>query len=461
MVAGSRVGAAVLVALFAAGGLAGGAGGTPAGTGTPEPGAWATTKTLDSCVPASPSCQARVGHAAVLLETGKVLVLGGKGVGTQGPTPVSTAQLYDPARGTWSPTGSMKVRRGEGFTATLLADGKVLVVGGYKVNDDVPGAEMYDPAAGTWTTVAAPRTERGDHTATLLRDGRVLVAGGLDGLGTASAELYDPAADTWNGTGAMLGVRYDHVAVALADGRVLVAGGWSENYGPKRSSVEIYDPGNGKWAPAAPLPYAPAEPVATALKGGLVMVAGGLVGAPPNRGDSSAEIALYDPKADAWTAQPTGTGHIASSLVPLPDGTVLMIGFDAGGEPKADVFDPARKTWTPTRPPAEASGLSSVTLLPAGPARVCAERCGTVLVAGGSIGEQLSPVAELYGAPGADRSTATTVTSEKDATTTASDAAAKDDATPWALVGGGLAVVAVAIGLGLAACRRRHPPGPG
>lgn len=420
--------------------------------GSPAAGTWAAAKPLDSCTPASPSCEARFGHAAVPLETGKVLVVGGKGVEPPGLT---TAQLYDPAKGTWSPTGPMKLPRGEGFTATLLADGKVLVVGGYKVADAVPGAEVYDPAKGTWTTVASPRTERGDHTATLLSDGRVLVAGGIGGLGTASAELYDPVADTWSGTAPLLDIRYDHVAVALADGRVLVAGGWSENYGPKHSSAEIYDPADGRWSPAAALPYAPAEPVATALEGGLVMVAGGLVGE-EDRGEARPDVALYDPKADAWTTNPTGTGHIASSLIALHDGTVLMLGYDAAGEPTADLFDPDKKAWAPASSPAEARGFYTATLLPTGPARVCGERCGTVLVAGGTTGEAPSAVAELYRPTGADASAAANGPKNKDATTSASATADKDDGTPLGLlVAGGLAVVALAVGAGFLARRRR------
>src|SRR3954470_17480143 len=74
-----------------------------------------------------------------------------------------------------------------GHTATLLSDGKVLVAGG--IANSVPDktAELYDPARGTWKLTGSMATARFFATATLLRDGRVLVAGG----GTATAELYD------------------------------------------------------------------------------------------------------------------------------------------------------------------------------------------------------------------------------------------------------------------------------
>jgi hypothetical protein len=105
--------------------------------------------------------------------------------GQNAPTRKS-AELYDPATGTWTVTGSLNIRRLY-HTATLLASGEVLVAGGY-IN--LASAELYDPASGIWTLTGRLNTGRDFHTATLLADGRVLVAGRL-----ASAELYDPGID--------------------------------------------------------------------------------------------------------------------------------------------------------------------------------------------------------------------------------------------------------------------------
>jgi WD40 repeat protein len=137
----------------------------------------------------------RVNHTATLLRDGRVLVAGG------GNTAVlSTAELYDPTSGTWTPTGPMVTTAGVDFSVTLLSDGSVLVAGGWDAQhskfEPTPGlasAELYDPAGGTWTATASMTAPRLDQTATLLRDGNVLVAGGSDhGLPLTSAELYDP-----------------------------------------------------------------------------------------------------------------------------------------------------------------------------------------------------------------------------------------------------------------------------
>jgi hypothetical protein len=113
-----------------------------------------------------------------LLPNGKVLVAGGWSYGGD----IAVAELYDPVIRSWSDTGMMITPR-HGHKATLLMNGKVLVTGGHSAtieNAALTSAELYDPASGTWTATVPMNTASGEHTATLLPNGEVLVAGGLD-----------------------------------------------------------------------------------------------------------------------------------------------------------------------------------------------------------------------------------------------------------------------------------------
>ncbi len=174
---------------------------------------------------------ARVNAQAVLLPSGKVLVAGGWGNSSGG----ASAELYDPASGTWAATGSMSVARND-FTATLLPDGTVLAVGGccsltgYYAS--YSSAEIYNPATGTWSATASMTAARAGQSATLLGDGTVRVVGGtaieaypLTPL--PSAEIYDPVAKTWRGAGTTtIPGNSFATATLLRDGRVVVAGAW-------------------------------------------------------------------------------------------------------------------------------------------------------------------------------------------------------------------------------------------
>ena len=127
-----------------------------------------------------------------MLPNGIVLVAAGLNIGSGGY--LSTAELYDPASGTWTGTGSLVTARYY-HTATLLPNGMVLVAGGLDSSSNPSvNAELYDPASGTWTVTGSLNTARYLHTATLLPNGMVLVAGGADGSfnPSASAELYRP-----------------------------------------------------------------------------------------------------------------------------------------------------------------------------------------------------------------------------------------------------------------------------
>jgi hypothetical protein len=182
---------------------------------------------------------------ATLLTNGKVLVAGGFHVDPTGfQSMLASAELYDPTMGTFSPTGSMSTARVQ-FTATLLKTGKVLVVGGNGIivgshgsSGNLATAELYDPATGSFSATGSMSTARSGHTATLLNDGEVLVAGG--GNYVATAELYDPTTGTFSAASNMVSGRFLQTATLLDTGKVLVAGGLSSGT-TALASTELYD----------------------------------------------------------------------------------------------------------------------------------------------------------------------------------------------------------------------------
>jgi len=294
-------------------------------------------------------------RTATLLPSGKVLAAGGAGKSICCPT-VSFAELYAPATGSWMGTGSMAAAR-EQYTATLLPNEKVLVVGGASStlagrDQRLASAELYDPASGTWAATGSLATARFVHTATLLPNGKVLVTGGANTSGAlASAELYDPATGSWTATGSMATARTFHTATLLGNGKVLVAGGATvaSNADPGANtayfaSAELYDPATGIWTPTGLLNDARAGHTATLLNNGKVLVAGG------RNGVYLASAELYDPATGTWTA--TGLqsdaryGHTATLL---DNGKVFVAGGHNGVFlASAQLYDPATGSWTDT-----------------------------------------------------------------------------------------------------------------
>ena len=308
---------------------------------------------------------ARYHHTATLLPNGKVLVVGGF-VTSGGDT--TSAELYDPALGTWSPTGAVNTSRSF-HTATALPNGMVLVAGGSHNFTATASAELYNPASGTWSVTGSLNTARTIHTAILLADGKVLIVGGLDGHahGLKSAEIYDPASGTWRNTGSLVhehdpGETVSVPLTLLPDGNVLLEGGLGEQL-ESSPYAELYDPASGTWRLTGSLMTGREAHSAILLLNGKVLAATGL-----NRdlGDlTSAE--LYDPTTETWSA----TGSLllqrerqTASL--LPNGMVLVAGGDSGTAftTEAELYDPASATWSVTGSLNAARADYTATLLP-------------------------------------------------------------------------------------------------
>jgi hypothetical protein len=208
---------------------------------------------------AGPSETGRMLPSATTLQDGRVLLVGG----LSGTEALTTVELFDPAAWTLTALASTTDPRAL-HAATLLADGRVLITGGMKPvtgGNGVPlaTAEVFDPASGTFAPTGTMTTARAAHTATLLDDGRVLIAGGLDAnsQALASAEVYDPKTGTFTATGSLTVPVAGHTASLLKDGRVLIWGfdmnsitaSASPNPNASRFGIlEAYDPATGTFS---------------------------------------------------------------------------------------------------------------------------------------------------------------------------------------------------------------------
>ncbi len=288
------------------------------------------------------------GTRAIRLLDGRVLVVGGEGA-------LRKAETYDPAAGTFSETAGELLHAHAYHTITLLADGRVLVAGGRSGSADTSEhgvAELFDPAAGTFTLTGSMKCGREIHAAAPLADGRVLVVGGSIrtqpgfGVTTRSAEIYDPATGAFTPTGSMSFSRTSPQAVPLLDGTVLVFG-WSGN------AAEVYDPASGRFHEVGGTTVAHTGATATRLPDGRVLVTGGSIATGPV---TTAISELYWPERRAFTrTAPMAQARQQHAAALLNDGRVLVVGGSfAGSLRSAEVFtlgDETEPLSIPAGPP--------------------------------------------------------------------------------------------------------------
>ena len=299
----------------------------------PASGVWQNTGSMH---------QARRGHQAVVLGDGRVLVAGGISEGEL----LSSAEIYDPATGQWTTAAPMTTPR-LGNTLTLLSNGNVLATGGTSA-DTAAGAgggqtirpdataEVYNVQTGRWTkTAGAMTTPRFEHTATLLDDGRVLVVGGqgppISGSSQALAttEIYDPAVDSFRRSNDLTDARANHAAVKLPDRTVLVVGGAGGTNGDTSlATTEVFNPGDGSWTTLGALSGSRTGHAAVVFSDGRVLVAGGeSVTRGSRRSLNTAEIFILE-RREWRSAGNMNCPRSEAGATVLGDGSAIVVAGD-------------------------------------------------------------------------------------------------------------------------------------
>lgn len=343
-----------------------------------------TSSDLRCLSPALKMNTERAAHSATLLPNGKVLIAGGFREEGTSEIAIASAEIFEPATNTFTPTSDMNEPR-DGHTATRLPSGQVLIVGGWNESGRSSTAELYNPQTGAFEYTGSLMSPRQGLTATLLQNGKVLIAGGDSARNTSqrTAELYDPATGTFTPTGTLHSGRMAHTATLLADGKVLLVGGSSGN-GDVLASAEIYDPETGKFTSTSDTNMVRYKHTAVLLKDGNVLILGG-----SNEQDwtgkyDSAEI--YDVKTGTFrqiSDMNRERFKLADAAVLLSSGNVLI----GGGNRQIEIFDAQSQTFIPDGSLEDDYYYSVLTPL----------RNGQVLITGGYNGDILpSAKAWLY-----------------------------------------------------------------
>jgi WD40 repeat protein len=314
----------------------------------------------------------RTGHTATLLQNGKVLLAGGDALGT--------AELYDPSTGQFTlTTGSMTATRGH-HTATLLPSGKVLVVGGSSGTGistaALSSADLYDPSTGLWTATGSLTDARENHTATLLPNGKVIVVGG-DQAGVtvpalSSTEIFDPAgnsgAGSWSPGLPLNTARTSHSAVLLPGDIVVVIGG--NNSGGPLNSAEEFDATAPTANAGIPMGGARQNYTMTVMPNSKILVAGGTSG-----GVALNAAEIYDPVAQTWTPAGATTNTALAvarsnhTAAVLPNGEVMLVGGQgSSGNPlnSTEIYIPSSDQWVVGPPMNDARTMHTMTVIPNG-----------------------------------------------------------------------------------------------
>ncbi|WP_210415639.1 kelch repeat-containing protein [Bdellovibrio sp. ZAP7] len=310
---------------------------------TPAPGVY-SSKASRSLYPSN----RRVRNTATTLQDGRILVIGGVSLDSS-IAALKSVEIFDPTTSRWTDAAPLAQARAR-HTATLLGNGKILVVGGSDQSTYYATAELFDPSTNTWSSAGTMTVMRSDHSATLLQDGRVLIAGGATSAGsfTASMEIYDPATSSWSSAGTNLPEpRMNHAAVLLNSGKVFFVGG--QNPPVVLTTTAIYDPmGAPTWGAAPTLTTGRAYLTASLLKDGRVVVIGGIA----STGNPSPLVNIFDPSSPGSFSSGTSLstaryGHTATAV----DNQVIVTGGFSNNSASAAlddslIYNAGSNTWS-------------------------------------------------------------------------------------------------------------------
>lgn len=308
--------------------------------------------------PAAAMPSPRAAHSATRLADGRVLLAGGcKADGCEEGI-AGDALLFDPASSRFLPAGDL-VQARVGHRAVALADGSVLLLGGWTEDGPTALVERYLPTTGRFEPHGRMLEARDGFSTTALADGGILIAGGYtDGMRRlASAERYDSATGRSTPLGAMATPRMSHTATRLADGRVLVAGG-SRSAREVLDTLELLDPESGTFAPAGTLATARHKHAALAHGDRVLLIGGAAI---PEENGHFRDSEWWSPQGIV-PGPPMALGRykFLDSVVALPDGRSLV----AGGGIHAELLDAGATAFHPLAGRIEAAlAFASATLL--------------------------------------------------------------------------------------------------
>jgi hypothetical protein len=271
----------------------------------------------------------RASHSATLLPNGSVLIVGGfrKGPDNYSQLYSNTAEIYDPVHRSFTYTGNLHVARC-GQTATLLAGGKeVLITGGNNDQERLASAELYDVRTGRWTQLPDMLAGREGHQAVLLKNGKVLIMGGTDDP-PSSVELFNPLTRKFEKAGPAPFSLSGTAALPLADGRILVAGGSQGGRQPTQFAM-TYDPRTNRFTRVGEMTVVRYKCGAALLPDGRAIIIGGSNNRDWKGKYNSTE--LFDPKTNRFTRGPELNFErfkLTNAIVTLPNGDILVVGGD-------------------------------------------------------------------------------------------------------------------------------------